>query len=421
MQSILWLERSSTSVLKSELEVRRAQIDVELAGIREREESQLSELQTEREAAESAIEGLETELSDLIGRTIAGGVPRLAEHVLTRVLVGPRAAIRQAPAATGSDSDVGSEEAFQPLRTPEDLRNAISASAIADGLDPVVSLLAGGLALGRQCILLAGTAAAALAASLAATLGGSRTFRVPIAPTMFSLGDLLSAPAAGIGGSAPVATLGSVLTLGAQEQKTSVVIMQGCNRAPPEGILSDMLELVTRRREELHFWTDGSGSPKRARIGVRTIVIGTLVEGATTFRLPEALAARLPIIDADRTVLELSSSPGGARVDPTEMDGALWELLDTGEAGVTEEVRRLRTLHRALDPEWVLQRYFSRTSHILAGLDSRFETFAALVLGRPAYADDQLNAELRRIAPPGLDIDAAHRRLATFIERSAGP
>src|SRR5262249_47427544 len=155
-----------------------------------------------------------------------------------------------------------------------------------------------------------------------------------------------------------------------------------------------------------------------AHVGPRTLVIGTLVDGATTFRLPHTLAARLPIVDADRAMIDSALSLIGPPVVATAVAGELWKILETAEPdGTAEEVRVWRAAERALDSEWVLRRYLTRASHLLADLDTRFEALSALVLGRPAYEVSSLAKILKATAPQGLNLDAEHRRFAKFVEK----
>jgi hypothetical protein len=329
---------------------------------------------------------------------------------LTRVLL-DKASVPLAPPFSPTADGTCAE---RRLETIEALCNATSDRALAFGLDPLLAITAAGLLLGRRCMLVGGASAAQLSTVIADALGGQRVYRVRMSPTLFCVSDLLAVPVAAVG-SDEVAPLGDRLADAAAHTEVAVLILQGCNRAPPEGVLADLLEGVTPGAGGLLTpWVDRRGVFRGAKLDGRLLVVGTLVEGSTSFRVPEALAARVPLIDADRRMFEAelpvleclrrprsatrcgTRSQGPRRPPSLRLNCALRSAMSTARP------------HCA--------RYFGIAYAVLADSSAAFESLLAMTIGRPVFERPEVLRVLGTDRASGEDVQASHRRLAPLIE-----
>lgn len=396
--------------LESELAAHRAELEASVAREVAAGEARLAELQQQHAEVERGIQALEDELTQAVERQVEGGLPRLADHVMTRVL------LAKAPAAaTPLDVDSPVTVNVRELDSVEALRNATSAHALASGLDPLLAVTAAGLLLGRRCLLVGGAGAAQLSTALAQALGGERVYRVRTSPTLFSASDLLALPVAAVGTS-EVAPLGDRLAEAAARPEVAVLILHGCNRAPPEGAFADLVEAVTPGAGGLSVpWTDRRGVARVARLDNRLLVIGTLVEGSTSFRVPEALATRVPLIDADRQLVGMNWSAPDAPVELTAIGDRLWEILARAEATV-EHASKWQTATGEAEGGRVLRRYLGIVTAILSEPSADFESLLAMTIGRPAFERPDVMRLLGGNLTSG-ELQASHRRLGYLISR----
>lgn len=411
--------------IAEEVGQRRAELDAEFSGHRAEleasmarevadSEARLSELCDERAVVERAIGELENELGLAVERHVAGGLPQLADHVMTRVLLG------KASASTTEPRDVSADaaSAVRRLDSIEALRNATSARALASGLDPLLAVAAAGLLLGRRCLLIGGAAGAQLSTVLAVTLGGERVYRIHMSPTLFSVSDLLAVPVAGVG-TDKVAPLGDQLAEAAVRGEVAALILHGCNRAPPEGALADLIDALTPGAGGLFApWDDRRGNQSVALLDGRLLVVGTLVEGSTSFRVPEALAARVPLVDADRRLVEVGLHAPETPVDATAVGDDLWEALIRLEAP-TSRALEWRAATGGTDSERALRRYLGIVSAVLSEPSAAFESLLAMTVGRPAFERAEVVRLLGADRVAGEDLQALHRHFAALIERRA--
>jgi hypothetical protein len=398
--------------LEAEFATRRAEFEARVAREVADSEERLTELRHQHSEVERGIEALEAELAQAVERQVAGGLPRLADHMLTRVLLGKQSA----PVATPPDANAEVAPAVRRLDSVEALRNAAGARALASGLDPLLATTAAGLILGRRCLLVGGAAAVQLSTALAETLAGSRIYRVRTSATHFSVSDLLAVPVAGVGAS-EVVPLGDRLAEAAASGEVAVLILHGCNRAPPEGALADLVDAVTPGAGGLSApWTDRYGVARVAPLDRRLLVVGTLTEGSTSFRVSEALATRVPLIDADRRLVQVDLHSPDAPVETTAVGDALWESLARSEATV-EEVREWRAVTGEAGSGLAIRRYLGITSTVLPKPGAAFESLLAMTIGRPTFERPEVARLLSASGTSDDELQASHRRLECLIER----
>ena len=199
------------------LDLERKRADRELADAR----ATLNAVKTQAEQTIS-----ETELALKV--LIKDAARTIIENIVVRRLLD--VAQQPNPKANG----IRATEILPPLLgSLEEVSEHIVSVSNLRGEDSFLACSLSGVLAGSQLVLLAGLRAASLAQTIAYSLGGGGSCIVPIAPTIFSLGDLLNAPAAPVGEIPCYAgSLGQFLMEAMQQGHLSVVILQGVNRAP---------------------------------------------------------------------------------------------------------------------------------------------------------------------------------------------
>ncbi|MCC6903304.1 MAG: hypothetical protein IT377_30305, partial [Polyangiaceae bacterium] len=180
--------------------------------------------------------------------------------------------------------------------------------------------------------------------------------------------------------------------------------------------LADLVDAVTPGAGGLSApWTDRHGVARVAPLDGRLLVIGTLVEGSTSFRVPEALGARVPLIDADRPVLEVDLPRPDSPVEVTVAGHGLWETLARAETTAEQPPGWGAAIGEANEGR-ALRRYFGIASAVLSE-SATFESLLAMTVGRPAFERPDVIQLLGANRTSGDELQASHRRLACLIQR----
>ncbi len=397
--------------LDAEFEKKRDQLEAASSAVLAAEEARLAALREERALIEGAIATLEAELTSAVDRQIAGGIPGLADSLVARVLFHTDAPAPRAARAVSVASPDTPEPAATLLTSTSALRAAVMARAAHDRVDGLLAVVAAGLLLGRRALVLNGSAAAALGGSVATTLGGPAVLHAAMSPTVFAMGDLLALSVTMAGRAMP---LGAALTHAAERDEPVVLVLHGANRAPLEGAFGDLLDVLDPGTGRVLAWRDSAGHDAVARLDGRLLVIATLVRGPTAFAIPQGLAARIPLLDADRL---LFTDDDGATEAPemTRIASSLFDDL-AATAAPADEIARWRAVLPAADRTAVLARYLAITAEILPASLGVAETFAALSLGRGEFDPASVTA-LGGVWPQGFDAADHHRRLAALFEK----
>ncbi|MER9973433.1 hypothetical protein [Mesorhizobium sp. M0085] len=400
--------------LDAEFEIRRRELEAGSSAILAAEEARLATLGQERNLLEEAIATLEAELRSAVDRQIAGGIPGLADSLVARMLFHPDSTVPRVVRGVGAKSPDASEKAVTPLTSTKALRAAVMARAAYDRVDGLLAVVAAGLLLGRRTLMLDGSTAAALGGSVAKTLVGPTVLNVAMSPTVFAMGDLLALPVTMAGQAMP---LGAALTHAAERDEPVALVLHGANRAPLEGAFGDLLDVIDLQGGPLMAWRDSAGHDAVARLDGRLLIIATLARGPTAFAIPHGLAARIPLLDADR-MLYTDDERVAEAPKTTRITSALFDDL-AASAAPADQTERWRTLLPSADRTAVLARYLAITAEILPASLGITETFAALSLGRGEF-DPAGVAALGGAWPEGFDAAYHHRRLAALFDKGHG-
>lgn len=397
--------------LDAEYTARRAELEAASSAALAAEESRLVSLNEEQARVEQAISTLEAELRSAVDRQIAGGIPGLADSLVARVLLHTDVPKPRVTRVAGVMSPDAPGPNIAQLSTTSALRAAVMARASHDRVDGLLAVVAAGLLVGRRAVMLTGTGASALGASVATTLGGPGVLHAMVSPTVFAMGDLLTLPVSAAGQAMP---LGEALTRAAARDEPAVLVLHGANRAPLEGAFADLLDALDLGGGHRLAWRDSSGNDLVARLDGRLLVIATLVRGPTAFAIPQGLAVRVPLLDADRSLFNddagLTEAPEATQIAITLFDDL------ASMSAPAEEIARWRDLFPATDRTAVVARYLAATAEILPPSMRTTEAFAGMALGRGEFNPADV-AALGTEWPEGFDAADHHRRLTALFEK----
>jgi len=273
------------------------------------------------------------------------------------------------------------------------LKEAIGAWSYGTGVDPYVIHVALASVLAHRITLLTGANAERLAIALASTFAGDRAVRVSVGTAIFGLADLMNAPVSPVGLTRfdRIPTLGDFLSEHAA-QASVAVILSGCNRAPPEVVLSDLLLPLGDGSSVLAWSSRDVGHLTTVALSPRVRIIGTLHGGEATYRIAANLSRQLGLVPADRREIKGIVMPARPIPLPSRIDPALWDSLQmTHEAADLGAWVGWLVEHGVGLPVDTLQRVSSTYLHFLGDPQRAItEAIAGLLLGRgpiPEFSD----------------------------------
>jgi hypothetical protein len=260
---------------------------------------ELAEVRAEIAVLRSAEEQTITQTKAALASVIENAAARIAEHAVIR-RVGTSLLNRSL-----ERHDNGTTAPSLRASSLNDISDHAISVANFRGEDTYIVNVMTAIMAGSQMTLVAGVRAFGLAVTVARCLGGGGACVVPIAPTMFSLRDLMNAACASVSRlPCHAASLFEFISNAMHQQELSIVILQGINRAPPENVLLELAELAAEEDQDNQFrWRDFDGVLQQVRLDKRVLFLATLTTGSATFQISRELGARLPLIYSDRRVL----------------------------------------------------------------------------------------------------------------------
>lgn len=382
----------------------------EIADLAEKRRLLDADLEAKKEAAQAELERLkkagrqqEAELEKRIKNTFdkaaEGGLETLANAALLKaILVGkpaaPQAQETQASLAIpAGQPNADFNAAFSAggkgnLPNKRALIAAITARAEQSGLSETMILSAIALASVRPVIGLTGQSARKAIAVLAALMSDGVLCEVSVNGDMFSVSDLMNAPALVRSGARGwPATLGAFLEAQAKAGRASVIELRGANRAPPESLLPELAEPQGADDGGREIcWRDAAGSLRHVSIRTPAVFALTFVAGKSVFPIQGALAACMPMLHTDGPWGDEIEPSGKPAIDPTAVSAEAWNTLSgAAQPGGLK--------HSAV------QAQASQAAEALGFSASKAQAIASLAFlaGRTASAD--LRSEVERLAP----------------------
>lgn len=285
------------------------------------------------------------------------------------------------------------------------LKKAVVAWCYSTGVDPYVMQASLAAILAYRVTLLAGANSERLAVALASTVAGGAAVRVSVNTAVFGIGDLMNSPINPIGSTylKQNYTLGKYLAERTRTE-TTVVILSGCNRAPPEVVLPEFLMTMEDCARTISWSHDGSRVSSVA-LPSGLMVIGTLHSGNATYGIPSELSRQLAFVPSDHQEIEGFQLPPQPIPLASQIDHSLWSDLHLPFDGVDVDafVGWLRVNGVGL-PADVLTKILSTYLRLIDRHQSAIaEAIAGVLLGRDS------GCELKDI--PGSDAEAISQRL----------
>jgi hypothetical protein len=295
------------------------------AAVREEAESskaELGKLAAEKKQLQSEIDNLKQakkkesaavsrEIKLAFERAGADGLKTLAELSVFKNILGLAAQhpAGSAPAALPAES--AAPQAATPelpvlpkhvhIESPQQLRPVLASWQLHNGLSMRMLQALIAAAATQGVAVLAGARRHEVAAALASTLAAGTSCTVSISADMFSISDLMNAPAAvtDTHGSRPMALGGFI----AQQQAAgmvAVVRLRGVNRVPPESLIPELLEVAgTPASGSAITWTRKDGALQLLAAASPIVFLLELAHGRSVFPFMPPLAWEIPVIDTD--------------------------------------------------------------------------------------------------------------------------
>jgi hypothetical protein len=187
------------------------------------------------------------------------------------------------------------------IAEPDRLRQVLSGWNMHSGISARLLQALIAAAATQGVAILAGSRRHEAAVALAHTLAAGSSCTVSISGDMFSISDLMNAPAAATDARGTWAMqLGSFIAQQQAAGLVSVVRLRGANRVPPESLIPELLEVAGSPVPGAALtWTSKDGPPGVLANGCPVVFLLELAHGRSVFYLAPPLAWEIPVIDTD--------------------------------------------------------------------------------------------------------------------------
>ena len=310
------------------------------AELEARKESAQGELERLKKAGRQQEAELEKRIKNTFDKAVEGGLETLANAALLKVILMDKPAAPQAQAIQASPSIPASQltadfnAAFSAgckgtLPNKRALIAAITAQAEQSGLSETMILSAVALASVRPVIGLTGRSARKAIAMLAALMSDGVLCEVSVNGDMFSISDLMNAPALVRSGARGwPATLGAFLEAQAEAGRASVIELRGANRAPPESLLPELAEPQGPNDSGREIcWKDATGGVHHVSLRTPAVFALTFAAGKSVFPIQGDLAACMPMLHTDGPWGDENEPSGKPAIDATAVSAEVWKTL----------------------------------------------------------------------------------------------
>jgi hypothetical protein len=295
------------------------------AAIREEAENsnaELGKLAAEKKQLQSEIENLKQarkkesaavarEIKQAFERAGADGLKTLAELSVFKNILGlstshpaviahaVQAEAREVPRAAALELPVLPKHLH--IASAEQLRPVIASWQLHNGLSTRMLQALIAAAATQGVAILAGTRRHEAAAALASTIAAGTSCAVSLSADMFNVSDLMNAPATVTDAHGSRAEqLGSFIINQQTAGMVSIVRIRGANRAPPESLIPELLEIAgTPASSSPIAWARKDGSLQLITAECPIVFLLELAYGRSVFPLMPPLAWEIPIIDTD--------------------------------------------------------------------------------------------------------------------------
>ncbi len=257
----------------------------------------------------------------------------LARHGLLDAL---KRAVRLDWVAEDQPAEVSAKSANRPIaliEKTEDLTKAVVGWASSVVVDPYMMQVALATILAHRVSLVLGPSADRVALAIASVIAADRSVRVSVSTTTFGVSDLLDSPITPVAATSAegIATLGDFLST-SSEDECSVVVLSGCNRAPLEAFLPELL-LPCQAGASAFGWKRDDGRYKLLSLPRRLKIIGTLYGGDATYRVSTELGTQLAVVPSDHEEMSGVALADQSPPNHSRIAGPLYDALTVSPEG----------------------------------------------------------------------------------------
>lgn len=295
----------------------QAQADeAEIARLRSTKRSLENDIDQLRESHKKQADALSSQIRHAFERARAEGMKTLADMALFKSILAPQGLgpgtnehVQEKPRRDLASPHSSVPSSFghgehgrrgRQLSSVKDINSAFSRQAMKEGLSVMMLRSATAAAVTTGMVSLVGSRQRVISSSLGKILASGETCTVSISGDMFSLSDLLNAPAVVNRTNAMGTTLGRFLMEEQSAGRLAVVELRGANRAPPESFLPELLAVSGNKPlAGMLAWADKDVGIRNIHFASPVVFILDFVAGKSVFPIMPPIAWEIAVIDTD--------------------------------------------------------------------------------------------------------------------------
>ncbi|HJW57575.1 MAG TPA: hypothetical protein VJ577_20120 [Burkholderiaceae bacterium] len=289
--------------LAGELIGQAAEAKLELTKLQNEKMQLQSELKNIKAAIEREAATLASEVKKAFDAASAEGMKTLGQVAVISRALGVGSSGRQPGGPTGMhDTAAETPVIFPPGGLPvgsaTHLNAAIAQWALRTGLSN--KLLHSAIAASTTGVIaLAGPRQEEVYEFLVGTVSGGVACEVSVSGDMFSVSDVLNAPAVVRDGKQAYAMpLGEFLSNPGSRLAGRIIHLRGINRMPPESLLPELFAIWRSHPESRQLaWTDKRGATRLLQLPTPTVFVLDFVQGRSVFPCYPPTSLALPVVD----------------------------------------------------------------------------------------------------------------------------
>ncbi|HJV86604.1 MAG TPA: hypothetical protein VJ698_14125 [Noviherbaspirillum sp.] len=325
--------------VKARLDEERQRVASELVGQAAAANQELAKLQADKAQLQSELKNLKasidreaaslaSEVKKAFEAASAEGMKTLGQvAVISRALGIGGGGVQPRDQQVADDAVAGTGSTFAQtgtcIGTKKQLNATIAQWALGTGWSSKL-MHAAIAASANGVIALAGPRQEELYEFLVGTVSGGIACDLSVSADMFSVSDLLNAPAVvRIGKQAQAMSLGEFLCSAGGQPRARTVRLHGVNRVPPESLLPELLDVCRSPPTSRQLaWTDKRGATRLLQLSTPIVFILDFVQGRSVFPCYPPTSMALPVVD--------TGAPWGDYCDAELPDAKPCAFIDAG-------------------------------------------------------------------------------------------
>lgn len=300
-------KKRAAAAVREEAEASKA----ELGKLAAEKQQLQAEIESLRQSKKKEAAAVSREIRQAFDRAGTDGLKTLAGISVFKSILGlsadglPAATVAALPVERANPVPAAAEHAAAPehirIADSEKLRQVLAGWRLHNGLSMRMLQALIAAAATQGVAILAGGRRHQAAAALASTLAAGTGCTVSVSGDMFSISDLMNAPAAVTdAGGTRAMPLGAFIAQQQSAGLVSVVRLRGANRVPPESLIPELLEVAGAPLPGAALtWTGKDGPLQILAPACPAVFLLELAHGRSVFPFTPPLAWEIPLIDTD--------------------------------------------------------------------------------------------------------------------------